>query len=74
MPFENSDNGTLDFLHVRSWSCEWLFATTSAIRGISRKWDSRIAELQDKLFRSEDDWAELLAEVKRAKRRVAKGK
>jgi hypothetical protein len=41
--------------------------------GTSRKWDARIAELQDKLLRSEDDCGELLAGVERAKREAAKG-
>jgi hypothetical protein len=39
--------------------------------GASREWEARIAELQSDLIKSEDDRAELLPAVQRAKREIA---
>lgn len=41
--------------------------------GINREWEKRIAELQLKLIKSPDDWAELLPAVQRAKAEIGKG-
>ena len=38
--------------------------------GASREWEVRIAELQADLIKTEDDWAELLPAVQRAKREI----